>query len=173
MNRFYELLKNNPHFLHGGDYNPDQWQDIKKTVDEDIELMKQAGINCASLGIFSWAQIEKEEGKYDFSWMDYVFDKFEENGMHLFLATPSAAMPAWMAKKYPEVLRTAPDRRRNDFGARVNYCPSSEIYREKCRAIDEQLAKRYGNREPLVLWHVNNEIAGSCYCPKCEERFRL
>jgi|GEM_PF-2869447 len=95
MNRFYELLKNNPHFLHGGDYNPDQWQDIKKTVDEDIELMKQAGINCASLGIFSWAQIEKEEGKYDFSWMDYVFDKFEENGMNLFLATPSAAMPAW------------------------------------------------------------------------------
>ena len=173
MNRFYELLKNNPHFLHGGDYNPDQWQDIKKTVDEDIELMKQAGINCASLGIFSWAQIEKEEGKYDFSWMDYVFDKFEENGMNLFLATPSAAMPAWMAKKYPEVLRTAPDRRRNDFGARVNYCPSSEIYREKCRAIDKQLAKRYGNREPLVLWHVNNEIAGSCYCPKCEERFRL
>lgn len=161
-----------PYIIHGGDYNPDQWTDYQSMIDQDITLMKEAGINCATVGIFSWARIEKQEGKFDFAWLDYLLAKFEENQMKVILATPSAAMPAWMAKKYPEVLRTAENRIQNGWGARVNYCPSSSVYREKCTKITEELARRYGNHPSVILWHVNNEISGGCFCPICEKRFR-
>ena len=63
------------HFLHGGDYNPEQWIDSKRIWDEDMRLMKLAGCNEASVGIFSWSTIEPREGVYDFSFLDEILDK--------------------------------------------------------------------------------------------------
>ena len=68
--------------------------------------MKQANVNVATIGIFSWGLIEKEEGVYDFSFLDMIMDKLAQNNIGAILATPSAAMPNWLAKKYPDVLRT-------------------------------------------------------------------
>ena len=91
-----------PEFLHGGDYNPDQWLDRPDILEKDIELMKKAGINSASVGIFAWSALEPEEGKYTFEWMDSVIDRLYENGIYTVLATPSGARPYWMDEKYPE-----------------------------------------------------------------------
>lgn len=172
MNGHYYDFERLPYMIHGGDYNPDQWSDYDKMINQDITLMKKVGMNCATVGIFSWARIQKREGEFDFTWLDELLDRFEENQLKMILATPSAAMPAWMAKKYPEVLRTPESRIQNQWGARVNYCPSSPIYREKCRKITEELARRYGRHDSVIMWHVNNEISGGCFCSKCEERFR-
>ena len=49
--------------LHGGDYNPDQWLDCPEVLEEDVRLMKEANVNCVSLGIFAWAALEPEEGR--------------------------------------------------------------------------------------------------------------
>ena len=62
-------------FLHGGDYNPDQWRWRPGTLDEDIEMMKAAHVNVVSMGMFSWSAIEPQEGVYDFSWLDEAIDK--------------------------------------------------------------------------------------------------
>ena len=87
-----------PELLHGGDYNPDQWMDQKETIwKEDMEYAKQAGINTLSIGIFSWAVLEPEDGVYDFSWMDEVMDNLAANGIKAVLATPCGARPPWMA----------------------------------------------------------------------------
>ena len=48
-----------PHFLHGGDYNPEQWP--RETWDEDMRLMKLAHCNTMSVGIFSWAKLEPSQ----------------------------------------------------------------------------------------------------------------
>ena len=90
---------------HGGDYNPDQWRHIPGPWDEDVRLMKKSHCNLMSVGIFSWAALEPEEGVYDFGWLEEILNKLYENGVHVLLATPSGARPAWMAQKYPEVLR--------------------------------------------------------------------
>ena len=42
--------------LHGGDYNPDQWLAYPEVFEEDVRLMKEAGVNCVSLGIFAWGR---------------------------------------------------------------------------------------------------------------------
>lgn len=161
-----------PRFLHGGDYNPDQWLNCPEILERDVQLMQQAHVNCMSVGIFSWALLEPEEGRYDFAWLDQVIDRLWKGGIHVILATPSGARPAWMAQKYPEVLRVNKQLERNHFGGRHNHCMTSPVYREKVRAINHALAERYSKHPAVVLWHLSNEYSGDCYCPLCQEKFR-
>ncbi|MBM7582240.1 beta-galactosidase [Caldicoprobacter guelmensis] len=161
-----------PHFLHGGDYNPDQWKDTPEVWDEDMRLMKLAHCNVMSVGIFSWASLEPEEGKFEFGWLDTIMDKLAENGVYVILATPSGARPAWLAQKYPEVLRVLPNRQRILFGGRHNHCYTSPVYREKTRLINQKLAERYKDHPALLAWHVSNEYGGECHCELCQQAFR-
>ena len=96
------------HFLHGGDYNPEQWLDRPDILQKDIEYFKEAHINTVSVGIFSWAVLEPEEGKYNLDWLEQIIDNLYKEGIYTILATPSGARPKWMADKYPEVLRMDP-----------------------------------------------------------------
>lgn len=134
--------------------------------------MRLAGCNAMSIGIFSWTALEPEEGRFDFSWMDAIMDKLAANRAFAVLATPSGAKPAWMAAKYPEVLRVTPDRRRCLWGGRHNHCFTSPVYREKVTIINTRPAERYKDHPALLLWHVSNEYGGECHCPLCQEAFR-
>ena len=171
------MLNRFPFFLHGGDYNPDQWRHIPGTLDQDFRLFPLAGINSVSVGIFSWAALEPEEGRYDFGWLDDVMERCDASGMAVVLATPSGAKPNWMAEKYPEI------RRQNPHGwctepvqelqaGRHNHCPTSPVYRAKVAEMDRLLAERYGHHPALALWHISNEFGGECHCPLCMQAFR-
>ena len=94
-----------PHFLHGADYNPEQWIADKSVWDADMALMKGAHCNVMTVGIFSWSFLEPSDGVYDFSFLDEIIEKIYESGGRVILATPSAARPPWLCDKYPEVLR--------------------------------------------------------------------
>lgn len=161
-----------PHLFHGGDYNPDQWQDRPDILGEDIRLMKLAGCNTFSLGIFAWSALEPEEGRFTFDWLDRTMDDLAAAGSAAVVATPSGARPPWLAQKYPEVLRVDTDRSRRLYGTRHNHCMTSPVYREKCARINTLLAERYQNHPALLLWHISNEFGGSCHCPLCQEAFR-
>lgn len=158
--------------LHGCDYNPDQWLNRPDILEVDVKLMKKAGINVVSVGIFSWAEYEPEEGVYTFEWMDRIMDTMYENGIHVILATPSGAKPPWLVRKYPEVMRTRADRVQLLYGDRENQCNSNKIYREKVRILNEKLAQRYAQHPALIMWHLSNEMYGSCHCETCQEKFR-
>jgi beta-galactosidase len=159
-----------PHFLHGGDYNPDQWP--PEVWREDMRLMKLANCNAMSVGIFAWTRLEPEEGRFDFSWLDTVMDLLVANQGYAVLATPSGARPAWMSQKYPEVLRVRPDGLRNLHGTRHNHCPTSPVYREKTALINRLLADRYKDHPALLVWHISNEYSGECHCDLCQAAFR-
>lgn len=159
-----------PFILYGGDYNPDQWDE--KTIDEDMRLFKQAGINLVTLPVFSWAKLEPEEGVYNFEWLDHILEKLWENRIYVILATPTTAQPAWMSRKYPEILPVDIAGRKRTHGMRVFFCVNSEKYRERAAAIAEQMAKRYRNYPGLVAWHVANEYGTYCYCDNCQRKFR-
>jgi len=134
--------------------------------------MKAAGCNTISLGIFAWTALEPEEGHFDFSWMDEIFDRCERNGVRIILATPGGAKPAWMATKYPQTLRVDSYGRRQLWGGRHNHCFTSPKFRDLARIINTHLAQRYGQRAPLSMWHVNNEYNGECHCALCQAAFR-
>ena len=160
------------HFFYGADYNPDQWQNSPDIFERDIELMKEASVTSASVGIFSWTSLEPEEGVYQFEWLDCVMDRFAEEGMFVFLATPSASKPIWMSEKYPEIRRVTRDGVRERSGWRHNHCLSSLIYREKIVAINTQIARRYKEHPALKLWHIGNEYSGDCHCSNCRASFQ-
>lgn len=158
--------------LHGGDYNPEQWLHSPEILEKDIAYFKKAKINEASVGIFSWAMLEPEEGKFNFEWLEQIIDRLYENGISVILATPTGARPKWMADKYEEVLRVDAQRRRQLFGLRHNHCYTSPVYREKTRIINTELARRLGGHPGVIAWHISNEYGGECHCPLCQEAFR-
>ncbi len=166
------ISKKCPHLWHGGDYNPDQWLDEPGILEEDMALMNMAHCNAMSVGIFSWSELEPEEERYTFDWLDAILDKMAANSIYAILATPSGARPAWLSQAYPEVLRVRADGGRNLHGSRHNHCYTSPVYREKTAAINRLLAERYKNHPALLLWHVSNEYGGACWCPLCQQAFR-
>ncbi|MEO3812226.1 beta-galactosidase [Sphaerisporangium sp. B11E5] len=156
---------------YGGDYNPEQWR--PEIWREDVRLMREAGVNLVSLGVFAWASLEPEPGKYEFGWLDEVMDLLHKNGIGVNLATPTAAPPVWLTHKHPEVFPVMADGRRFGFGNRLHYDPSSPIYREYAAAITTRLAERYSYHPALVMWHISNEYGPTAYNEAASVNFRL
>ncbi|TFD87108.1 beta-galactosidase [Cryobacterium lactosi] len=157
----------------GGDYNPEQWD--RAVWREDVELMKQAGVNIVSLGIFAWGLLETAEGHYDWEWFDEIVDLLEEHGITIDLATPTAAPPSWLLAAHPEFPPVDRDMTRHWAGARLGWCPSNPEFRTHALRIVRAVAERYGSREHVVMWHVSNEFGGGnghCYCDVSAEAFR-
>ncbi|MDO5729360.1 MAG: beta-galactosidase [Actinomycetaceae bacterium] len=158
---------------YGGDWNPDQWP--TQTVSEDIELMREAGVNLVSLAIFSWAKLEPEPGVYEFGWLRDIMDQCAQAGIFVDLATATASPPVWMARRDPSSLPVNVHGTRLEFGSRQQYCPSSTTYRKHSRALARALAEEFADHPALVLWHVNNEYGChilQCYCDNCETEFQ-
>ena len=99
MKNYGPIIRNAAEILHGGDYNPDQWLSSPGTVDRDFELMDEAHCNTFSVAIFSWSQLEVEPDRFEFGWLDDVFERCAKSGKKIFLATPSASKPAWLAQR--------------------------------------------------------------------------
>lgn len=157
--------------LFGGDYNPNQWpEEIWK---EDMTYFKEAHINSATINVFSWAKIQPSENVYDFSQLDKIVDMLSDENYDIVMATSTAALPAWMVKKYPETMSTDFEGRHHKFGGRHNFCPNSLVYQKYAKALATELAKRYGSNKNISVWHINNEYGGYCYCDNCQKQFRV
>lgn len=154
--------------LYGGDYNPEQWPE--EIWEEDMRLFKLAGIDEVTLNVFSWAALQPSEDTYNFEKLDKIMDLVEANGLKVFLATSTAAHPAWMAKRHPDILRTEFSGMKRKFGSRHNSCQNSPTYQKYSVLLAKKLAERYGERECVIGWHICNEYGGECYC---EKQFRV
>lgn len=158
--------------IHGGDYNPDQWLDRPDILKEDIRLMKEAGMNSATLGVFAWSAYEPDEDEFHVEWLLNIMDELYKNGIYTVLATPTGARPAWLDAKYPEAMRVAKNGVRNTHGLRHNHCITSPAFRKRAEILIRKLAASVKNHPGLILWHISNELGGECYCPLCQDRFR-
>lgn len=172
MSQYSPIIPSNHKFLHGADYNPEQWLDRPDILEADIRLMKQTHCNVMSVGIFSWSSLEPSEGEFNFGWMDNVLDKLAENDISVFLATPSGARPAWLSHSYPDVLRVDNKLVKQHHGGRHNHCYNSPSYREKVGIINRKLAERYSHHPAVIGWHISNEYSGECHCERCQQGFR-
>ncbi|WP_186578217.1 beta-galactosidase [Aquibacillus kalidii] len=164
------INKRLPKVWYGGDYNPEQWD--KDTWDEDYRMFKLAGIDVATINVFSWALNQPNEDTYHLEWLDETIDRLHENGVFVCLATSTGAHPAWMARKYPDIRRVDFEGRKRQFGGRHNSCPSSPTYRKYAERMASKLAERYKNHPAVLIWHVSNEYGGYCYCDNCANGFR-
>ncbi|MFJ2019288.1 beta-galactosidase [Streptomyces nodosus] len=141
--------------LFGGDYNPEQWPE--EIWDEDVRLMREAGVTTVTVGVFSWARLEPHPGVREFGWLDRLMDLLHRNGVGVVLATPTSAPPPWMGRLHPETLPRDEDGHIEWWGGRQHFSHSSAAYRRHAAAITEDLAARYAAHPALTLWHINNE----------------
>lgn len=155
----------------GGDYNPEQWG--PEVWKEDDELMGRARVNLATVGVFSWALLEPEEGRYDFDWLDGHLDRLHAAGVAVDLATPTASPPPWFTLAHPDAMPITPEGTRLTHGSRDTYCVAAPAYRRAARRIAGALAERYGDHPALALWHVHNEYVTLCYCEHTAAAFRV
>ena len=167
----YTKVWNHNKMAYGGDYNPEQWDEA--TWAEDMRLFKLAHIDTVTLNVFSWASLQPSEDEYDFSKLDKIMNMVRDNGLKVVLATSTAHHPAWMVKKYPEILRTEFNGMRRKFGGRHNSCPNSQVYRKFSVRLADKLAERYKGYDNIIAWHISNEYGGECYCDLCEQAFRV
>ncbi|AYF28862.1 beta-galactosidase [Micromonospora tulbaghiae] len=158
---------------YGADYNPEQWPE--QTWAEDVELMRRAGVNLVSVGIFSWALLQPTPERYVFDWLDRAIDLLHDGGISVDLATATASPPPWLAHRHPETLPRRADGTVLWPGGRQAYCPSSPVFRDHSLALVEAVARRYARHPAVVLWHVSNELGCHnvhCYCDVSAEAFR-
>lgn len=156
--------------LFGGDYNPEQWPE--ETWHEDVRLMKAAGVNSVTLGVFSWSTLEPAPGAREFGRLDTLMDLMHENGIGVVLATPTSSPPPWLGRLHPDTLPVTEDGRTEWWGGRQHFSHSSATYRRYAAAITEDLAARYGGHPALTMWHINNEYCTFDYGDEAAAAFR-
>ena len=158
----------------GVDYYPEQWD--TSLMEQDLDTIVELGCNVIRIAEFSWHLMEKQEGQYDFSFFDRVIEKAKERKLKVIMGTPTATIPAWLAKKHPDILSEFEGGKKRAFGGRHVYCfnsPHMYAYSEK---IIRELVEHYKDEESIVAWQIDNEIGheGSdvCYCENCQKAFQ-
>ncbi|WP_327351354.1 beta-galactosidase [Streptomyces sp. NBC_01304] len=141
--------------LFGGDYNPEQWPE--EVWQDDVRLMKAAGVNSVTVGVFSWAKLEPRPGAREFGWLDRLLDLLHQHGIGVVLATPTASPPPWLGRLHPDTLPRDEHGQIVWWGSRQQFSHSSTVYRHYAAALTEDLAARYGEHPALTMWHINNE----------------
>lgn len=162
-----------PGFAFGGDYNPEQWP--RDVWAEDIRLMQEAKVNLVTVGVFSWGLLEVADGVWDFTWLDDILGMLHEGGIAVDLATPTASPPMWLYDKHPEILPVNREGLRSHPGARLQWCPSSAIWRTYATRAAAMLGQRYATHPAVRMWHVSNELGQAnrqCFCPESAAAFQ-
>lgn len=145
-----------PHLMLGAAWYPEQWPE--KQWEQDLVTMQAAHINMVRIGEFAWSELEPAEGEYRFEWLDLAISSANRHCMTVVLGTPTAAPPAWLVNKYPEVLRIEEDGRQAEHGGRLDYSAASKQYLALTRDIARRLAERYGHNPAVVAWQIDNEF---------------
>lgn len=154
----------------GGDHNPEQWPEEVRA--EDTGLMRRAGVNLVTVGVFSWSLLEPREGEFDFGWLDRELDRLAEAGVGVALATPTASPPPWFGSVHPDAMPVTTEGVRLTHGSRDTYDVTAPAYRAACERIVRALAERYSEHPALRLWHVHNEYGTWSHSAHADRAFR-
>lgn len=158
----------------GVDYYPEQWD--SEWLEQDLARMARSNINCIRIAEFAWHLMEAQEGQYNFDFFHKVLDCAEKYGIKVMLGTPTATLPAWLAKKYPEVLSIDEFNITRHFGGRRQACLNSPVYQEKSNLITTKMVLAYREHPAVIAWQIDNELGHEtsdwCYCNNCEHEFQ-
>lgn len=158
----------------GVDYYPEQWD--SDLLEQDLDTILELGCNVIRIAEFAWHLMEKKEGQYDFSFFDNVIEKAKEKGLKVIMGTPTATIPAWLAKKEPSILSEFENGQKRTFGGRHVYCFNSPAMYKYSERIIRRLVEHYKHEDAIVAWQIDNELGheGSdvCYCNQCQSAFQ-
>lgn len=157
----------------GVDYYPEHW--TKERWETDARLMKDLGIQMVRMAEFSWHKMEPRQGEFHFEWLDEAVNLLGKYGIYTILGTPTAAPPAWLIEKHPEILPVDSNGQRKSFGGRHHDCQSNQTYRGYVQKIVSAMAAYFKDNPYVVAWQIDNELGNShddlCMCESCRNAF--
>ena len=137
-------------------YYPEHWPEVEWV--NDLQRMKAVGITVIRIGEFAWNKIEPKEDEFTYDFFNSFLDLCDQNNMDVIFCTPTATPPAWLTKKYPEVLNVDINGVQFAHGARRHYNYNSRVYNELAIRIVEKIVRNYGKRKCIIGWQIDNEV---------------
>ena len=144
-------------------------------LDQDIALMKQAGITVVRVGESTWTSWEPRDGDFQFAWMDRIVNAMNQAGIKVIIGTPTYSIPPWLYKKHPDILvshyGTAPHMTDpwngtypnalpgGAYGPRQNMDLTHPEFRRYSERIIRKIAEHYAKHPAIIGWQVDNETA--------------
>ncbi len=161
-------------YAKSGDVDMSVW-------DRDFKTMKELHFNAVRCFV-AWDRIEIEEGQFDFSKVDRIFELAEKYEMDVLLNVGGVFAtfggiypPRWLIRDYhcQEVVKD-PQHPETSFGPHKLLCTDDDLYQSKAEAFTVRMVKRYANQKSLFGWNVWNEayLQPQCYCPRTLAKFR-
>ncbi len=146
-----------PTVLYGASYYHEYMP--SERLDQDVELMKKAGVTVVRVGESTWSSWEPKDGQFEFAWMDRVMAKMHEAGIQVILGTPTYSIPPWLFRKHPEILATRLDGKRATYGIRQNMDTSHPAYRFHAERVIRQIMGRYKDHPAVIGYQIDNETS--------------
>ena len=125
-------------------------------LEQDVAMMKKAGINTVRIAESTWSTCEPQEGVFDFSHVKRVMDAMEEAGIHVIIGTPTYAVPTWMVKAHPDVIAETV-KGRGIYGARQIMDITHPVYLFYAERVIRELMKRTAHRKCVIGYQLDNE----------------
>ena len=158
----------------GVDYYPEHWP--RERWETDAQLMKEMGVQVVRMAEFSWFKMEPQEGVFQFAWLEEAVNLLDQYGIKTILGTPTAAPPAWIIEKNPEIQPIDREGRRRFFGGRHHCCQSNKIYREHIKRFVTAMSEKFADNSGVIGWQIDNELGNShadlCMCGSCRLNFQ-
>lgn len=158
----------------GVDYYPEHWP--RERWETDAQLMEEMGVQVVRMAEFSWFKMEPREGEFHFEWLEEAIALLDKHGIKTVLGTPTAAPPAWIIEKNPEILPIDTQGRIRHFGGRHHDCQSNPVYREHIRRFVTRMSQNFADNPGVIGWQIDNELGNShgdlCMCDSCKARFQ-
>jgi beta-galactosidase len=158
----------------GVDYYPEHWP--RERWEKDAVLMHEMGVQVVRMAEFSWFKMEPSLGEFHFEWLDEAVALLNKYGIKTILGTPTAAPPAWIIEKNPEIQPIDSQGRIRHFGGRHHDCQSNKTYRAHIKRFVNAMSKHFADNPGVIGWQIDNELGNShgdlCMCNSCKSLFQ-
>lgn len=142
------------HLLYGAAYY-EEYLPVDR-LDQDVAMMKAAGINVVRIAESTWSTCEPQEGIFDFSHVERVLDKMEQAGISVIIGTPTYAVPTWMVRSHPEVLATT-KKGQGIYGPRQIMDITNPVYLFYAERVIRKLMECTAKRSCVIGFQLDNE----------------
>jgi beta-galactosidase len=146
-----------PEILYGAAYYHEY--EPTERLDQDVAMMKAAGLNVVRMGESTWSLWEPEDGHFEYAWMDRVVDAMAKAGIKVIMGTPTYSIPTWLYHEHPEILARPLGGAQTFYGPRQNMDISSPVYRWYCERLIRNLVSHYRDNPDVIGWQIDNETS--------------
>lgn len=141
-------------------------------IQTDMQLMKKAGMNVIRIAESTWSTVEPRDNVFDFSHLDRMLDASEHYDLKVIIGTPTYAVPAWLVKKYPDILAVT-HAGKELYGRRQNMDITHPLYLRHAERVIRSILEHIKDRKTIIGFQLDNETKAYDTCSPLAQKMFL